>query len=149
MARSDSVLLGRGTWETALNLPWFPIFHKVYINVINLKNRMEAAMETPRTSIADAVGALRKDLAEAVARGNGQDLRFKVEGVDVELAVACEVSGNNKASFHVFGIGAELGGKLGTTLTHKVRRPLKPAGPDGTEQGTLSRDTVSLQPEHS
>ncbi len=110
---------------------------------------MVTSMNTPKTSISDAIDALRKDLAEAVARGDGQGLRFKVEGVDVELTVACEVSGNNKASFHVLGIGAELGGKLGTTLTHKVKLSLKPAGPDGTEQGTLIHDTVSSRPKYS
>lgn len=110
---------------------------------------MVTSVNTPKTSIADAIDALRKDLTEAVARGDGQDLRFKVDGVDVELTVACEVGGNNKASFHVLGIGAELGGKLGTTMTHKVKLSLKPADRDGVVRETLIHDTVSTRPEYS
>ncbi|MNV94316.1 hypothetical protein D3C71_1891000 [compost metagenome] len=90
---------------------------------------------------------LRKDLAEAIARGDGQGLRFKVEGIDVELTVACEIGGNNKASFHVLGIGAELGGKLGTTTTHKVKLTLKPADRDGAARETLIHGTVAGRPD--
>jgi len=91
----------------------------------------------PSVSIGDAVEALRAELAEAIQRGEGKDLRFQVETIDLELAISGELSAGGKLSFSVFGIGAtaEAGGKA--TSTHRVKLSLKPVDNEGKSKTTL------------
>lgn len=105
------------------------------------------SITSPKIGIADAIESLRTDLSEAIARGDGQALRFKVEGIELELAVVCEVGGNSKASFHVLGIGAEVGGKVGATTTHRVKLSLKPADQDGKAKDTYVHGTIPRRPD--
>lgn len=61
-----------------------------------------ALMSTePRVSLANAIGALRAELAKAMAAGVGEDLRFRI--ADIELELSAE-------------LGREGGGNLGTNL---------------------------------
>ncbi|MQP68601.1 hypothetical protein GE253_25135 [Niveispirillum sp. SYP-B3756] len=92
--------------------------------------------------IADAIDTLRKELAEAINRGDGEELRFKVNGIELELTVACEISGNGKASFKVFGIGGEVGGSAKGTNTHKIKLMLEPTDKEGKKKDTLVRESV-------
>lgn len=109
---------------------------------------------TSRIGLADAINNLREELAEAVRCGDGQDVRFQVEGIDLELAVTCEVGGNGKVSFHVLGAGAEIGGKGGTKTSHRIKLALKMAEKpallktDGTKSAsrTLVSAEVSARP---
>lgn len=82
--------------------------------------------------IADAVDTLRRELADAIERGDGKALRFSVNGIELELSVACEISAGGKASFKVLGIGAELNAGGKDVVTHKVKLSLMPSnGKDG------------------
>ncbi|MDG5493316.1 trypco2 family protein [Niveispirillum sp. BGYR6] len=93
--------------------------------------------------IADAIDTLRKELADAINRGDGEALRFKVKGIELELTVACEISGNGKASFKVLGIGGEVGGSAKSTNTHKVKLTLEPVDKNGNNKDTLVGDRIS------
>lgn len=96
--------------------------------------------------IADAIDTLREELAEAISRGDGEELRFKVNGIELELTVACEINGNGKASFKVFGIGAEVGGGAKGTNTHKIKLTLETSDKEGRKKDTLVRDKVVKVP---
>ena len=88
-------------------------------------------MTTEAIGLAKTIAGLREELVKANKQGNGEELRFKVD--EIELEVAVEISGEGstagKASFKVLGIGAEVGaeGKLGRSDTNRVIVKLKPA----------------------
>lgn len=104
-----------------------------------------STMEEKSLGIADAVDMLRKELTQAINRGDREALRFKVNGIDLELSVACEISAGGKASFKVLGIGAELNAGGKEVYTHKVKLSLVPS--DASKEGnTLVTDINAERP---
>lgn len=69
---------------------------------------------------------LREELLALTETVSGEDLRFAVESVDVELHVGVTKEGKlgAKAKFWVLEVGAE--GKHGTERTQTIRLSLKP-----------------------
>ncbi|RJF84565.1 hypothetical protein D3877_08600 [Azospirillum cavernae] len=100
-----------------------------------------------KIGLAHAIKSLRAELAEAITQGDGEDLRFKVEAIDLELAVACEVGSNGDLSFQVLGLGGKLGGKVGGTTTHRVKLSLKVADRAGALSDTFVSNDVDRCPE--
>ena len=80
--------------------------------------------------LADTIDNLREELAEASRRGEGKDLRFRIDGIELEVAVAIsrEGGGGGKVKFEVLGIGAEIGGEGGLSRnnTHRITLKLRP-----------------------
>jgi hypothetical protein len=63
--------------------------------------------------LADALEALRAELASARAKAAREDLQFPIETLTVELKVAVTRSTEGTAGFRVPFFGAELGGSTG------------------------------------
>lgn len=85
---------------------------------------------------------LREELLALTETVSGEDLRFAVESVDVELHVGVtkEVKPGAKAKFWVLEVGAE--GKYGTERTQTIRLSLKPR-----RKAAPSRDEVLIRDE--
>jgi hypothetical protein len=79
-----------------------------------------------KVGLASAIETLRQELSDAVLLGRRKDLRLKIEGIELELAVVCEIGDGGKASFSVLGFGAELKADEKITNTHRVKLSLKP-----------------------
>lgn len=88
--------------------------------------------------IAQAVDTLRKEMIEAIAQGDGEALRFKVKGIELELTVACEINGAGEASFNVLGVGGKVGGGAKVTNTHKIKLTLEPLDQEDSEDLLLT-----------
>lgn len=84
-----------------------------------------------KIGLAHAIKSLRAELADAITQGDGEDLRFKVEAIDLELAVACEVGSNGELSFQVLGLGGKLGGKSGRNGNPSGETVVEGVGPRG------------------
>jgi|1185.fasta_scaffold1374961_1 hypothetical protein len=99
--------------------------------------------------LADAIENLRQELTEATRQGQDQRLRFKIDDIELELAVAIvrEGGGEGKLSFKVLGSGAEVAGKgrFGQNDIHRIKLSLKLAG-DPDDPNNWVRDTVSDRP---
>jgi hypothetical protein len=59
------------------------------------------------TGLADAIEALRAELMEAVGKGEGHPMRFKIEPIDLTLQAVVTTGGDGKVGWGVLGIGAE------------------------------------------
>lgn len=72
------------------------------------------------------IDQLREELFTLTETVGGEDLRFAVESVEVELHVGVtkEVEGGAKAKFWVLELGAE--GKYGTERTQTIKLKLSP-----------------------
>jgi len=65
--------------------------------------------------LAEALEALRRDLAAAQEEAAGKGVQFPVESLTVELKVAVAREASGKVGFRVPVIGAELGGGGGVS----------------------------------
>jgi hypothetical protein len=80
--------------------------------------------------LADAIEVLREELTEAITRGEGKDLAFRLETVEVDLGLEAiqAIGANAKLSFAVLGVGGEAAGRGDRSLTshHRVKITLRP-----------------------
>ncbi|MFD9441242.1 trypco2 family protein [Streptomyces sp. NPDC060006] len=87
--------------------------------------------------LADLIAKLRSELTRAMLGGEGKDLRFRAETVELELTVAVEkvVDPSVKMRFWVLEGGA--GARRGNTATQTLRLTLKPERADMAGQPAL------------
>ena len=84
-------------------------------------------------SVAQVIEQLRAELAEATAKGAGQDIRFDMGEIQVELEVP--------------GVGFEGGGGASSASTIKLTLKLKPkqVTPDGGTQDLTASRTFEVE----
>ncbi|MFI5669963.1 trypco2 family protein [Streptomyces sp. NPDC051704] len=87
--------------------------------------------------MADMIAQLRRELSRAMSDGEGSDLKFKAERVELELTVGVERSTEPgvKVRFWVFDAGASA--KRSSTVTQKLTLTLQPVRADAPEQTAL------------
>ena len=94
-----------------------------------------------RNEIADVIASLRANLEAAQKAGEGHDVRFLMDEVEVELNVT--TTGDAKAEgamkFWVLNFGAEVKSK--DEQTQKIRLKLKTVDRDGKPLLVSDRDT--------
>ncbi|MDX1999118.1 MAG: trypco2 family protein [Thermoanaerobaculia bacterium] len=85
-----------------------------------------------KIALAEMVEQLRSELREAVAAGEGRDLRFDVEEITIEaqVEVTKEVTTTGKVKFWVF-TEAAAEGKLGSANLQKVIVRMRPQDAKG------------------
>jgi hypothetical protein len=79
-----------------------------------------------RVELAQVLGQLRQELSAAMRAGEGEDLRFELGPVELELTVEVskEAGPNAKVRFWVMELGAE--GKVGSQATQRITLTLDP-----------------------
>jgi hypothetical protein len=85
-----------------------------------------------KIGIAEAITALRQELADAIVASIDESIHFQVGEVTVELEIAVErlVGGKGGLKFWVVELGGELSST--TSRTHKISLPLTPIMNDGS-----------------
>jgi hypothetical protein len=88
--------------------------------------------KVPELGLAEAIGALRAELRMAQDSGQGDDVRFSVGPVEVELAVEIIKKAGGDASVKVLSV-LSLGGagEVSKGETNRVRVTLNPIGVGG------------------
>jgi hypothetical protein len=80
--------------------------------------------------LTEVIKALRKDLTIAADYAEGEEIRFNVDSIDVELQTVVEKEANidigGKIKFWVLDIDAKTSGKYAKATTHKIKLHLKP-----------------------
>lgn len=98
-------------------------------------------MATKPLELAGLIKSLRAELIEAQAEGEGKDIGFQVEDIEIELEVAAEknTDGTIGAKFYVFTSQFKRSEK--DVVTQKLRLSLKPhqrvTDPDNGEPSTV------------
>ena len=79
-----------------------------------------------RVELAQVISQLRQELSVAMRAGEGEDLRFELGPVELELTVAVskEAGPNAKVRFWVVELGAE--GKAGSQAAQRITLTLDP-----------------------
>jgi hypothetical protein len=94
--------------------------------------------------LAKAIEDLRAELLNAVSKGKNQDLRFKLDPVELELSLGMTWKGGANAGvkFWVLEIGAK--GEVERAASHKLKLKLTPVDKNGNQ--FMVRDTVETMP---
>jgi Trypsin-co-occurring domain 2 len=89
-------------------------------------------VETEELGLAEAIEAIRRELAVAQDQGRGSDVRFTVGAVELEFAVDARRTTGGEASITVLSL-LSLGGKgeAAKGETHRVKVALSPLAVDG------------------
>ncbi|GAA1151773.1 hypothetical protein F4556_004013 [Kitasatospora gansuensis] len=82
--------------------------------------------------LADAIEVVREQLAEAVARGEGEAIRFGVDSVVVEFGVELKRDAKVKGGVKAWVFSADTEAGIARQRTHRITVTLTPKGPDGS-----------------
>lgn len=77
-------------------------------------------------TVSEAIESLRSELAKAQQNGEGKDLRFTVQEVELELDVLLDVEADGKAKANVWLVAGEVKGKVSNSHAHKLKIKLQP-----------------------
>lgn len=95
--------------------------------------------EERRLGLAESIGSLRRELAEAIAAGAKEDLRFEVGEIELQLTVTAERSREGSGGVKFWVVDATGGIASSDATTHTITIPLTPrpkgGGPTLTGRG--------------
>jgi hypothetical protein len=102
-------------------------------------------------NLVEVLAALRSQLSEARHQGEGQDLRFSLEDIEVELSFQISKDATAKGGVKFWVVTADLGGKIASEAVQKVKLKMKlsdPAQPDTNRiSGTAHIKPPTVSPE--
>jgi len=75
--------------------------------------------------LAEVIQTLRENLAEAQSQGEGQNIRFNVNSVEVELQTVIEKEAGAGGKIKFWVVDGELSGKYKNSATHKIKLSLQ------------------------
>ncbi|HET6354087.1 hypothetical protein OH805_20535 [Streptomyces sp. NBC_00879] len=81
--------------------------------------------------LAEVIGQVRDELERAQRAGEGRDLKFSVEKVNLEFAVQVRREGSGRAELRIGVLTAGAGASAARDTTHTIQIELKPQGRDG------------------
>ncbi len=102
-----------------------------------------------KLELAAVIKALREELNTAKLAGEGHDIRFNVNNLEVEFqtVVEMEVGADlvGKIKFLVLDLEAKLSGKYKNAVTHKVKLNLTPVDAKKTPEEIAITGSNALQ----
>jgi len=85
--------------------------------------------------LAEVIKTLRKDITKAVRNGEGHDIQFTLNNIEIELQTVIEKSINGGIEFKVFGNGAEISGDAKKIKTHMIKLNVSVTSKEATKKG--------------
>ncbi|WP_327281706.1 MULTISPECIES: trypco2 family protein [unclassified Streptomyces] len=84
-----------------------------------------------KIGLADAVAAVREEIAEAVDRGAGQDVTFTLGPVELEFEVVLQADAKAKTGFRAWVVSVDAEAGISRGRTHRVAFTLTPQRANG------------------
>lgn len=91
----------------------------------------EKMAETTGVGLAEAIATVRSELAKALQEGEGQEVRFIADSVEIELEVAFTRGGDLGGGVHIGVVEFGAKGTLERASTNRITISLKPVTPEG------------------
>jgi hypothetical protein len=82
-------------------------------------------MDEAVIGLASAVEALRRELAEALEAGRGQDIQFGLEPIELTVQAAVSREANGKIGWKILGLGGSYESARTQTLTLRLTPMLR------------------------
>ncbi|MCI5145935.1 MAG: hypothetical protein D3923_10500 [Candidatus Electrothrix sp. AR3] len=96
---------------------------------------------TEKLELAAMIKGLRAQLAEAQAEGAGEDIRFTIEDVELELQVSAEQQTGGGVSAKFYVLTSKVDGSKKDTVTQRLKLKLKVEN-EVVDPETGKKDTV-------
>ena len=96
-------------------------------------------------SLVQVLAALRAQLTEARHQGEGQELQFSLEDIEVELCFQVSADATAKGGVKFWVVTAELGGKVARSAVQTIKLKMK-LGDSATPDNKKISGTVDLNP---
>jgi len=93
--------------------------------------------------LSKVLATLREQLALARKQGEGHDLRFEMDEIEVELNVALTTEGTGNLEVKFWVVTAAMGGKLSQVATQKIKLKMKLAGDSTLIGGNDTRSSTA------
>ena len=87
--------------------------------------------------LADMIAQLRTELSRAMAAGDGADLRFKAERVELELTVGVERTREPGVKVRFWVFDASASAKRAATATQRLTLTLQPVRADAPDESAM------------
>ena len=84
-----------------------------------------------KIELAEMLAELRAQLLSAQGEGAGQDLKFEVSDVELEVQLETTKKADGKGGVKFWVYNAEAGVSGSEGMTHRLKLKLKPTGPTG------------------
>ena len=94
-----------------------------------------------RIRLAQLIGDLRKELIKAQLEGGGEEIRFLLEEVEVEVEVTSAQKAKGEVGVEFFVVNTKAEGELSSEAVQKLKLKLKPQKWEG---GSKQPATLSL-----
>ncbi|MBA2956452.1 hypothetical protein HZF07_22230 [Nocardioides sp. CGMCC 1.13656] len=101
--------------------------------------------ELPGPRLADAIDDLRRELADAMGRGDGERLRFQLGTVSMEFEVGIAATVGGEAGVRFWVVSAGATGERASTTTHRISLQLTPLM-DGQPDPLISERHLETAP---
>ena len=97
-------------------------------------------MTINNVGLRETLEALRVELSKSILASEGEQIRFEVGEIELEVQFVVEQSKEGKGGLKFWVV--EMGGGVTNkdTITHRIKIPLKPFGKDGKPVLTGSDD---------
>ncbi|MCA2685673.1 MAG: hypothetical protein IM504_14715 [Microcystis sp. M038S2] len=97
-------------------------------------------MAINKVGLRETLEALRVELSKSILAAEGEQIRFEVGEIELEVQFVVEQSKEGKGGLKFWVV--EMGGGVTNkdTITHRIKIPLKPFGKDGKPLLTGSDD---------
>ncbi|MCA2642808.1 MULTISPECIES: trypco2 family protein [unclassified Microcystis] len=97
-------------------------------------------MAINKVGLRETLEALRVELSKSILAAEGEQIRFEVGEIELEVQFVVEQSKEGKGGLKFWVV--EMGGGVTNkdTITHRIKIPLKPFGKDGKPVLTGSDD---------
>ena len=97
-------------------------------------------MDINKVGLRETLEALRVELSKSILASEGEQIRFEVGDIELEVQFVVEKSKDSKGGLKFWVV--EMGGGVTNkdTITHRIKIPLKPIGKDGKPVLTASDD---------
>lgn len=99
-------------------------------------------MPEKNVELSSAIAHLRKQLQEAIKEGEGQDLRFAVQEIEVEFQCTVKNEGGGKLGVKFWVINADAKGSIDKETIQTVKLKLLPINKEGKPTLLSSIDEV-------
>jgi hypothetical protein len=97
-----------------------------------------------KIELSEMIVELRRELLKAQQQGENEDLKFRIEDIDIELQIATTKEAGAEGGVQFWVYNAKAQGKLASQAVHTLRLKLKPLTPQGdlevTDRGQKPED---------
>lgn len=98
--------------------------------------------DTSKLQLAQVIKQLRSELTTAAKDGDGEDIRFTVEDIELELDITVEQQAEGGVAAKFYVLTSSFKGSTKDAMTQKIKLKLRPTNKDGQQPEISDSDEI-------